>query len=238
MTMRVVMGVAAAAMLLAGCERAETAPAEEIGKVAEGVLGEGEGEASPMADGPYAPRDTCDQVEGSREFRGRLEKAVAERDVAALRAMVADDILLDFGGGMGAAELETRLADDDWALWEELDQLLKLGCSANKQGGITIPWYADQQIDAVEAANGVIVTGENVPMRNAPAADGETVALVSWDVVSLAAFDADAEYQRVVAVDGTTGFIRTDMLRSLLDYRVVASQRNGKWSVTSFVAGD
>ena len=235
---RLGLGAVAALALLAGCERAETAPAEEIGKAAEEALVDPNANDMPAAAGPYAPRDTCDEIEGSRAFRVRLEKVVADRDVEGLKALAADDVVLDFGGGMGAQELEMRLSDPEWALWDELDQLLRLGCSANKQGGITIPWYADQQMEGVDAANGVIVTGEDVPLLDAPKADAQEVAIVSWDVVSLEAFKPDAEYQQVVAVDGTTGYIRTDRLRSLLDYRVIASKRNGKWSITSFVAGD
>ena len=175
-------------------------------------------------------------------FPGRRisAKAVEARDADALAALAAPDVKLDFGGGTGIGELRTRLARKDWSLWDELDSLLRLGCAVNEQGGITLPWYFAQPIDEVDHAMGMLVTGEKVPLRRDPAADAPAIAELSWDVVELkGGLQPQDAFQQVVTADGkTTGFIATDKLRSLLDYRLIASSRDGKWSFTSLVAGD
>lgn len=225
------------ALLLTACER-EEAPADDVAKSAEKLVGAQTPEPPKLAQGPYAPRDACGDLKGAAEFRQALAAAVEARDADALVALAAEDVKLDFGGGTGRAELKKRLTADDRKLWQELGELLALGCSANKQGGLTIPWYFDQSITDVDPFMGMIVTGENVPLLSAPDETAETAATLSWDVVEIDAMKPDDAFQKVETKDGKQGFIATDMLRSLIDYRLLASSRNGNWRIVSLVAGD
>ena len=56
--------------------------------------------------------------------------------------------------------------------------------------------------------------------------------------MSLTALKPDDPFQHVATTEGVKGYIETGKLRSLLDYRLLATRRNGKWSVVSLVAGD
>ncbi len=228
----------ALALLLtcAACSQ-ERAPADEVEKVAEAIVAPA-AQPTPLAKGKWAPADTCDKVEGAGLFRRQLEAAVAARDADVLAALAAEDVKLDFGGGEGRAELRRRLADESTGLWEELDELLALGCSANGQGGITIPWYFDQEMGQVDPFETWLVTGENVPVLAGPGADDKTVRTVSWDLVQVASLDPEQPRQQIELPDGTAGYVATDKLRSLIDYRLIASSRNDRWRITSFIAGD
>lgn len=228
----------AIALLLAcaACSQ-ENAPADELVEQA-GEIVAPEATPSPLAEGPYAPRDTCGDLEGADEFRRQLATAVEQRDADLLVGLAANDIRLDFGGGGGAVELGRRLADESLGLWDELDQLTIMGCAANAQGGITIPWIFEQDLGDVDPFFSMLVTGEDVPVLDTADGDGRRLATVSWDMVAVDSLRPDAPYQRIELADGTTGFIATDKLRSNLDYRLLASSRNGRWRITSFVAGD
>src|SRR5690349_313950 len=126
---------------LAACSQ-EDAPSESISDAADTVVEEVEGSAPPkLAKGEFAPRDGCSEVEGAAAFRRQLAAAVEARDADALIALAAPDVKLDFGGGAGSAELRSRLADKNYDLWGEFDALVELGCAANEEGGITLPWY-------------------------------------------------------------------------------------------------
>jgi len=227
----------AIALLLscAACSR-EEAPAENVAEAAEQMVAPAS--PSPLAKGKWAPQDTCAEVEGANQFRTRLADAVKARDVDAVVALAADDVKLDFGGGGGAAELRARLADEQLGLWGELDALMALGCSANEQGGITIPWYFDQDMGEADPGYAMLVTGEDVPLLERPDAAGKPVETISWDLVEIASLNPESLFQRVEASDGKVGFIATDKLRSLIDYRLIASSRNDRWRIISFVAGD
>jgi hypothetical protein len=225
------------ALLLTACER-EEAPADDVAKSAGKLVGAETPEPPKLAQGPYAPRDTCGDLEGAGEFRQALAAAVEARDADALVALAAEDVKLDFGGGTGRAELKKRLTAEDRELWKELGELLTLGCSANKQGGLTIPWYFDQSIADVDPFMGMIVTGEGVPLLDTPGEEGKRVASISWDVVEIETLKPDDPFQKVLSKDGLQGFIATNKLRSLIDYRLLATSRNGNWRIVSLVAGD
>ena len=230
---------ALAAVLLFGCAACsqQDAPAEEIAEQAEAVVDPG-AEAKPLAKGPWAPRDECGQVEGAGEFRQRLAEAVRLRDADTLVALAADDVMLDFGGGAGSAELKKRLADPQYMLWQELDALLQLGCAANDEGGITLPWLWAQDLGADDPFSTLLVMGEDVSVKTAPSARADQLDTISWDLVEAVSYDPARPFQEVKMPDGGTGFIATGALRSMVDYRLIASSRNGKWSITSFIAGD
>ena len=220
----------------AACKQAD-APAEDVAEAAEKLVAPSAPE-SPLAEGKWAPQDTCAELEGADQFRTRLAAAVKARDIDGVVALAADDVKLDFGGGSGAAELRKRLADPSLGLWGELDALMDLGCSANDQGGITIPWFFDQDLGKADPYYAMLVTGEDVPLLERPDPASKPVATISWDLVEIASLNPESAYQRVEFGDKQVGFIATDKLRSLIDYRLTASSRNGRWHIISFVAGD
>ncbi len=230
------MSLALALLLTCAACSQDEAPVEEVAEAAEEIVAPTR-EPSPLASGPWAPRDECGKVEGADAFRERLAAAAEARDADALVALAAEDIKLDFGGGEGTAELRSRLADEDRKLWAELDTLMTLGCAANEQGGITIPWHFDQDLGVTDSYTAWLVTGEGVPVLAGPVGD-ERRATISWDLVEVETFDPEQPRQQARLPDGTAGFIATDRLRSLLDYRLIASSRNGRWRITTFVAGD
>jgi len=227
----------ALALLLtcAACSQ-DDAPADEVVAAAEEIV-EPAAKPLPFAAGKWAPRDDCAAVEGAGAFRERLAAAVEARDADALAALAADDVKLDFGGGEGTAELRRRLTASP-GLWDELDALMSLGCAANQQGGVTIPWYFEQDFGTLDPFETWLVTAEDVPVLDKPDAAGKRVAAVSWDTVKVVGYRPDAAFQQVELADGTTGSMASEKLRSLVDYRLVASSRNGRWRITSFVAGD
>jgi len=229
--------VAIALLLSCTACNQDDAPAEDVAEAAEQLI-EPSAPESPLARGKWAPQDTCAEVEGADQFRTRLAAAVKARDVDGVVALAADDVKLDFGGGGGSAELRKRLADDSLGLWGELDALMALGCSANEEGGITIPWFFDQDLGKIDPYYGMLVTGENVPLLERPDPASKPVATISWDLVEIASLNPESAYQRVEFGDGKVGFVATDKLRSLIDYRLSASSRNGRWRIISFVAGD
>ncbi|MGX7894794.1 hypothetical protein [Tsuneonella sp. HG222] len=223
--------------LLAACDQ-KSAPVEEVAETAEELVGADKPEAPRLATGPYAPRNACGDLKGADVFLQDLASAVNARDADALVALAAEDVKLDFGDGAGTVELRRRLQADDRKLWQELSDLLTLGCAPNKSGGLTIPWYFEQDFGGADPFMSMLVTGEAVPMLKSPEEGAEVIEPVSWDVVQISTLKPDDAYQQIKAKDGKTGYIETGKLRSLVDYRLLASSRNGKWRIVSLVAGD
>ena len=215
-------------LALVGCGNGK-APSEKLKDATEELVEEASGEVvPPLAEGPYAPRDECVGLPGAYAYRERIRRALA-----------APDVKLDFGGGAGSAELKARLDGEQSNLWRELDALLAMGCAAEGEASMTLPWYFSQEIDEVDPMMGMIVTGEGVPLLLAPERDSDVLEAISWDVVQLVdGFRAEDRFPHVETTKDKRGYIATDRLRSLIDYRLLASSRDGKWSITSLVAGD
>ena len=89
--------------------------------------------AAPVeAAGPrHPPIDQCATDRGFAAFRAALRKAIAARDWPGFSAALADDVIVDFGGGAG-----TKAFAEAWRggaptsrLWAEAKAALSLGCS-------------------------------------------------------------------------------------------------------------
>lgn len=199
---------------------------------------------TPRQAGRFAPRDDCGKVPGAAAFRQRLAEAVAHRDAVAIAALADPAIRLSFGDDNGRDRFLQKLqapdgnASEDNAM-RELAALLPLGCAIDEAGGLTMPWFFAQDMGEIDAYDAMLVQGVGVPLRAGPEPGAPVSRRLSWDVVSLVAgLYPDQPAQRVRTADGVVGYLPTQSLRSLLDYRLLATRVGGEWRITAFVAGD
>lgn len=195
---------------------------------------------SPKPLAAYPPRDECVKLPGFPAFRDALFAAVAKRDSEALVALADPAINLDFGGGAGRDELRRRLDDPKTGLWDEIAGVVALGCAADGTVA-TLPAIFSRVPDDADAARTMLVTGSEVPMRRKPAPDAEAIRMLDWALVALkgASFDPTQRYAEVTTADGSSGFVATAKLRSLLDYRVIADKSGADaYRITALIAGD
>jgi hypothetical protein len=192
--------------------------------------------SAPPAD-RYAPRDDCATEAGWPAFRTSLASAIHRRDAAGLAKLAAPDIALDYGGGNGPDELVKRLNDPDTRLWQELDSLLPLGCAV--QGGLAaMPWVFWNVPEDIDSYSAMLVLGDGTALLDK--VGGMPISPAGWTIVGIDPmdFDTNAKSTRVTTHDGQKGWVETRKLRSLLDYRLIAERKDGKWQITAFIAGD
>lgn len=193
----------------------------------------------PRQAGRFAPRDECGHVPGARQFREALAAAVLAGDADAIAALAVPEVRLGFGGDDGRAQLRRQLAAKDGKLLGEFRKLLELGCAANGDNGLTMPWYFAQDMGAIDSSVAMLVAGQGVPVRSGPETSAPVLETVSWDLVELVGeSQPDKPFQQVKAADGTQGYVATGSLRSLLGHRLLAERRGGKWMIVAMVAGD
>ncbi|BDW81906.1 hypothetical protein MACH24_13440 [Erythrobacter sp. Dej080120_24] len=199
--------------------------------------------AAPAAAEHLEPRNACSAMAGADEFRMTLVTAVANRDAEMLQTVVDPDILLDFGGGSGWREMRARLDAADYRLWDELDTVIRLGCDRAYQDSLVMPYYWGQDFGDMDAYGTYIVLGADVPMF--ATAKGESrIARLRWEAVEAVGFfdmvegNREAPLWEVQTRNGKRGFVDHTLLRALVDYRLIAEQRDGGWKITTFVAGD
>ena len=194
--------------------------------------------SKPLA--AYPPHDECAKLPGFSAFREAVFAASAKRDGEALVALADPDIHLDFGGGAGRDELRKRLSDPKSRLWGEIAALAPLGCAAD--GAVaTLPAIFSRVPDDVDPGRTMLVIGSEVPLRRKPSSSAPMVRSLDWALVTLKGdgFDPAAKYAEVTAADGSSGYVATAKVRSLLDYRLVADKSDGgAYRITALIAGD
>jgi len=196
--------------------------------------------AAPAADRPRLPPvDRCASAPGFTAFREELLGVVARKDVERLLALSDENIMLSFGGDFGREAMRKMWELDRPAgslIWQELGEALKLGC-AMSEGGAVVPSMATT-LPANEDAFEVMIAVKPGPLRAAPNDRARAIATLDWDLVSIGEWDPDNRWARIRLRDGRTGYVRTDAVRSPIDYRAIFERKDGKWKMRAFVAGD
>jgi hypothetical protein len=193
----------------------------------------------PRQQGTYPPADECARLPGAEDFRRALAAAVLAKDANAVASLALPTVRLGFGGDDGRERLRQQLSEGDGKLMAELAALLRLGCAADAEGGMTMPWYFAQDFGDVDSYSAMLVTGAEVPLFAAPDARSMVRQRLSWDLVTLAGGPAPGKpFQQVTAADGASGYVASEKLRSLLAYRLLAARQGGIWRISALVSGD
>jgi hypothetical protein len=187
------------------------------------------------------------------KYRNALLQAVVARDTEAVIAFSDPKISLSFGGQEGhddfrealnvpvenlAERNKPKAAQLREAYWQELETVLKMG-GKFVEGGFSAPYtWVSPEPDHMDPYDVHYVIGKNVLMRSAGNINAPVIRHLSYNVVAVYPKDGNAEYQSVRLPDGTDGFVASRYLRFMLDYRANFNKHDGKWLMTSFLAGD
>lgn len=186
-----------------------------------------------------------------KTFREKLIEAVKKRDVKYVLGILDPAILNSFGGDGGIKEFKEMWKIDSPAseLWDELLIVLTNGGSFFKEEGNNLfcaPYSFKQFPDDLDAFEYQMIFDNNVNLRARPDLKTKTIAQLSYNVVkvdyenSVANKNKEGEYiwLKVETLGGKKGFVSAKFVRSPIDYRACFEKKNGKWKMTTFVAGD
>ena len=184
------------------------------------------------------------------DFRTKLLKAAAQRDVEFLLAVTAPDIRVSFGdpeSGIAPFLKMWKLESPDSGFWDELTQVLNLGGSFSSPDVFVAPYTFSTWPNAVDDFDYVAVTGDNVRVRETPSTDAAVLATLSFVII---AFERTSSYgrtdvdppptgwSRVRLASGRIGYIAERFTRHPIDYRAYFARRNGEWKIVTFIGGD
>lgn len=221
----------------------------------------GEGDASGDSDGPFEPVeirpvDQAGDDPSLSAFKARLLEIIKNKDVEGLLSVVAPDIKNDFGGNDGIEAFKEKWTLDsnpaNSELWTILGDILDLGgVFLDEDRNIFVaPYvyalYSDIDLDPFSH---LVVTGEGVNVRAAPAVDSPVLDSVSYQVVrqlptygeELPEIELDGRTYRWAKVQlpsGTVGYMVDRYLWSPVGYRLAFSKTGDDWRLIFLVAGD
>ncbi len=187
------------------------------------------------------PVERCKSDAGFAAFRAQLGRAVHNRDPVALKALVASDVTVNFGGDVGWADfaafwgLEKQARTSE--LWEEMAPALTLGCAVTPDGRSRVmPGLFESIGDDVDIFD-LVAVRTGTPLRATADGSGRVIATLDWHAGEVQAGSTDT-WTHVKLLDGREGWVAKDRLVSPIGYRLATEKRGGRWLVTAFVAGD
>lgn len=187
------------------------------------------------------PVEHCDGDASFTQFRERLKAVVAAKDREAFIAMLAPDVLVDFGGGSGReafTEQWTFDASEYGNVWDQLGTMLSLGCE-QEEGARIIPSLIIQ-VGAYpeEAVTDVVLILPGAKLYREIGVESPNPRTTPWSVATVISRAADWG-TGVRLPDGREGNIPDDRVYEPAGYRMIIEQDNaGKWMITAFIAGD
>jgi len=174
-------------------------------------------------------------------FRTELRQAVEKHDAAGVLRAVHPKIKNGFDGddGVEAFKKKWNLSQPDSELWKELGAVLALGGTFTERDTFTAPYTFSKWPDSVDSFDHVAVIASGVRIRSGADVESAPITTASFSILEL---DSDSQpdtngWTRVL-IDGKRGYIKSEFVRSPIDYRAMFQFSNGRWWMTFFAAGD
>jgi hypothetical protein len=172
-------------------------------------------------------------VPGLAQATGAIAAAVRARDHRRLAEWMADDVLI--GGGETREIFLTTLGA---AEWQDLARAIEVGYVGDGQqyfapytfGMSGLPPLRDDEM-------AVAVVGAAVRVRRAPERTSPVVDTVSYAIVRRADEDRGGPWCRVVATDGTTGYIDRRHISHIRGMTIQLERRAGGWKIVAIGYG-
>jgi hypothetical protein len=177
-------------------------------------------------------------------FRQQLLISISNKDKSFLLTILSPTILNSYGGNGGPREFIEK-----WGLvnaptspvWNELQWILNHGGSYSI-GIFCAPYVYSawpHKYDPFEYYVAVIRKG--VPLRSLPVQDSKVIKKLDYSIVKVLDhryWDKGKDELIHVQHENLEGYVSHFELRSPTDYRACFEKLNGKWFLTSLVAGD
>lgn len=184
-------------------------------------------------------------------FRTKLIAAAEKKDAKFILSIVDKNIRNGFGGDDGIENFtETwELEKPESKFWGEFLPVIKNGGSFSPPARGTgktfmAPWSFSKWPDDLDAFDTLVIFGNNVNLRETPGAGGRIVGKLSYNAVRMVENaktpenSDESEWVKIRTLGGKTGWVKSEYVRSPIDYRAGFEKTGGKWKMTFFVAGD
>lgn len=174
------------------------------------------------------------------QFRAQLLDAALRNDTTFIFGVLSPEILNGFGGDGGIEEFK-KIYWPDPALRRNLIRALRLG-GRLREDGITYRCpYAWALLPPGSDMEDALVVGKDVNVRNGPSRTDTTAFKISYELVRILEWPADAQswgWSKVRTQDGRTGWINGEFLCGPFDYRFFFQKTPQGWKWISWACGD
>ena len=176
--------------------------------------------------------DECTTLKGYGVFRSRLTAAVAARDEASFRALFGKDGYMRMDGVGGGAQMPPTGSNPVTSrIWNDLDQILSLGCAV-ENGKLLLPFTA--QAPENLSALGQMVAVRSTSVRSAPNDKARTVIIAPRGalLVQLKQPPRSVDgWEYFTLSNGRSGYVRARDLRSPTASALQVAREGNEWRI-------
>ncbi len=198
------------------------------------------------------PINQIDQDPSLKKTIQQLKKIIQRKNVSGLKQYIDENIKIGFGTENGKTAFINHwnlnsTDTDDSEIWQELNRILDLGGVFFNDNSFSMPYVFDHFPANYDIFEFSAITGENVHMREEPNLKGKILASLSYEIVKLYANEDNKMEEvngekypwiKIMRTNNEVGYVYGKYVRSPSDYRIFLEKQNGKWIITTFLAGD
>ncbi len=186
-------------------------------------------------------------------FRTKLMDAAERRDSKFILSILDPKINLSFGGQQGIRDFKSmwKIESGGKEFWAEFLPAIKNGGTFVRENGkrtnlFYAPYTFNTFPEGLDAFEHFAIFGSNVNLRESPDSESRVIGRLSYNIVTqepdLLGRDGGtgkvAGWQKVKTLGGLIGYVRSEYVRSPIDYRAGFEKKRGVWKMVAFIAGD
>ena len=186
-------------------------------------------------------------------FRAKLIDAAERRDAKFILSILDPKINLSFGGQQGIADFRSmwKVESGGKEFWAEFLPVIKNGGTFVRENGkrtnlFYAPYTFNTFPEDLDGFEHFAIFGSKVNLRESPDSESKIIARLSYNVVK---HEPDllgrggetgkvGGWQKVKTLGGLVGYVRSEYVRSPIDYRAGFEKKRGVWKMVTFIAGD
>ena len=188
-------------------------------------------------------------------FYKEFTKAVRSKDMVFLDGILDGEVKSSFGGDPGKEYFHEHWAQNEQAMWAELENIIALGGTYYQEGEYAAEFgkcfvapyiYTDFKKTGLDPFGHFVAIDKNVPVYE-DCCDPPVIDTLDYSVVK---FHGDNLYDDafwtkgpddavgIMTLSGEIGHTRKKYLRSPNDYRLCIEQKDDEWKLLWLIAGD
>ncbi len=187
-----------------------------------------------------APVDDTDRDPAFRSFAAKLNRLAVKRDVKGLKKLVDQDVVTGTGRkgdpeekGWNAFVARWRPAEKDSILWETLTDILSLGCVRMHPRLFVGPYLVWRFPRELDRRRYLVLTKDQLVLRETPERNGLAVATLSFDVVEkIGPLSSEGQWVPV-RVNGKEGYVQAQFAHSVATPRAQFAQQDAGWRIVA-----
>jgi hypothetical protein len=199
----------------------------------------------------FYPLDQGQYIEDFKDFREGLQEIVKNKDVVALKQIIAPDVHHSFGmDGTGIKSFLTsweldksQPTEQNEQFWRIFEKILKYGGAFSESDVFMAPYYYSSWPEGFDAYEYGTVIGENVNIYKNSSDILTPIGTLTYKIIKFDYNDTvdfnNKKYLGVFLPTGEKVYINDYYAASPIGYRAIFTKnKENHWKMTVFVAGD